>query len=357
MKKVSVIVPAYNTEKYIKECIDSVLNQSYPNIEIILIEDSSTDSTLSILKRCQNNPNIVLLENESNRGVGYSRNKGIDYANGDYLMFVDSDDILESQIVEQLVFSLEQGNANMDMCSYDTFLGRPNNYSENNSSSFEVIDVEKNRSLLDKCGGACWAKLFKRSLFDNLRFPEGIVYEDAPVTFPVMIKARFISYLDYPFYHYRFNLNGITKRSKKGPNKNILDLYFSSLLLDRNYSLVRRNNLLDDKMKELGYNILFLGALDSGFWFQMKKRKEIANSFYALANQRYGYESYQDSDYLKKRAQEVPHFRIRLQYLSIFVLKKHYCLEKSETELVSEIRKYLEGYLSKKKNKCKVKKK
>lgn len=356
MKKVSVIVPIYNTEKYIESCIDSILNQTYPNIEIILVEDKSTDSTFSYLEKYQNNSNVVLLVNDKNRGVGYSRNKGIEYSSGEYLMFIDSDDVIEQKMIEQLVYALESGKTDMSMCGYDTFFHTTIPIKKD-LSSFEVIDVESDDKLLNQCGGACWAKLFKRSLVENLRFPEGIVYEDAAFTFPAMIKSRFISFLDSPLYHYRFNLNGITKKNKKGPNRNILDLYPASLLLDRNYKLVRRNDSLDNKMRELGYSILFLGALDSSFWFQMKGRKELANSFLALANKRYGYTSHHDTSYLQEKIRTNPFLSIRIKYLDTFVFQKKLQLEKEENELMSEIRRYLEAYLSQKRNKCKVKKK
>lgn len=356
MKKVSVIVPVYNTSKYVEECVDSILNQSYSNLEVLLIEDHSSDSSLECLKKYQKDLRVVLLQNDANYGVGYSRNRGIEHATGDYLTFVDSDDVLESMAIETLVSSLEKGNTTMSMCDYDTFYGRTP-FIANHSIQSEVICLEENPNLLDKCGGACWAKLFQKSLFADFRFPEGIVYEDAPITYPVMIKAGKISFVPSSLYHYRFNLNGITKKSKKGPSRDILDIYPSALLLDKNYQLVRRNDSLDRKMKELGYNILFLGALNSGFWLQMRKRKLLANAFYSLANKRYGFTSYQDSTYLQKRVAEVPQFAIRMKYLSTFVFQKKYRLEKEESELFADIERYLEEYLSQKGNKCKVKRK
>lgn len=357
MEKVSVIVPVYNAEKYLEECVESILNQTYTNIEVILIEDYSLDSSFSILAKYQTDPRVILLHNNKNYGVGYSRNRGIDVASGEYLTFVDSDDVLEIEALEKLVFSLEKSNTDMSMCDYHTFYGKIPSMEKRNSFPFEVIDIEENPILLDKCGGACWAKLFRKSLFDSFRFPEGIIYEDAPVTFPLMIKARKIAFVNEALYHYRFNLNGITKSDKKRPNLSILDIYSAALLLDHNYQLVRRNDFLDIKMRELGYNILFLGALNSGFWFQMKKRKALANAFYALANGHYGYTSYHDSAYLERRIKEVPLFAIRMKYLSTFVFKRKFQLEKGEEEQLEEIKKYIEEYLFRKKNKCKVKKK
>ncbi len=357
MKKVSVIVPIYNTEKYVEDCISSILNQTYLNIEIILVEDCSKDSTVSVLKKYLSFSNVLFLKNDTNRGVGYSRNRGIENSSGEYLMFVDSDDVLDPTAIEQLVFALEKADVDMSMCSYDKFFRKKLWDTPESRNPFEVVDIQKDEKLLNKCGGACWAKLFKRELFEDLRFPEGIVYEDAPVTFPAMIKARFISFVDSKLYHYRFNLNGITKKNKRGPNRNILDLYQSALLLDKNYRLVRRNDILDNKMKELGYNILFVGALNSGFWFQMPSRKEVANYFYILANQRYGYHSYQDSSYLREAIHTIPHFAIRMKYLDFCVFQKKYQIYRDESEIVDKIRCCLEEYLSSSKKKCKVKRK
>lgn len=357
MRKVSVIVPVYNTEKFLKECLDSILNQTYSNIEVILVEDGSLDSSLSILKAYQKDSHVILLENRSNKGVGYSRNRGIEHATGDYILFVDSDDLLSPVAIEYLVSALEKSNTEMSMCQYQTFFHSRLLNSKNHNGSFEVMDIEKDSYLLEVCGGACWAKLWKRTLLQDIRFPEGIIYEDAPFTFPLMVKASKISFIREPLYYYRFNINGITKKNKREPNRTLLDIYPSAKMLDENYQLVRRNSALDSKMKEMGYSILFLGALNSGFWFQMKERKFLSKAFYELANRHYGYSSYQDSSYLCRRIAEVPHFSIRIRYLNTFVFSQKYQLVKEENKLLESIQNCLEDYLSGNRKKCKVKRK
>lgn len=356
MEKVSIIVPVYNVEKYLTECIESILCQTYPNIEIIMVEDKSLDKSLEVAKRYEHYSNVVLLENGENKGVGYSRNRGIRHATGNYIMFVDSDDILTPVAVEYLVKALEGGKTSIAMCQYSTFLSFPKRKVKKLIGNFEIVDLEKEDSLLGHCQGYCWNKLYKKELFEQLRFPEGICYEDVAFNYPIMIAARYISYIPEPLYQYRFNFSGITKTNKRVPNRGLLDLYAASLVLDQNYRLVRRNGLLDEKMRQIGHNTIFIASLDSSFWLSMKNKNQLSNLFLQLANLRYGYVSYHDNPVIETRAKKVPHYRIRIKYFDRFIHNKKYELVGSnELEIVQKINDCFDEEASSRSSRCKQK--
>jgi glycosyltransferase involved in cell wall biosynthesis len=109
--KVSVIVPVYNVYEYIEKCLDSLVNQTYKNIEIILINDGSTDNSLDIIKKYQKKHENIIVINQENHGQGYARNKGIEKSNGEFIMFVDSDDYVDTDIVKKLVGSIKDNDA------------------------------------------------------------------------------------------------------------------------------------------------------------------------------------------------------------------------------------------------------
>ena len=118
-RKVSIIVPVYNVEQYIGECLDSILKQTYDNLEVILVEDCSTDNTLSLCQRyAKTDARIKLLRNEKNAGVSFSRNRALEVATGDYIGMIDSDDWIEADYIERMVTALEETGADTCACGY-----------------------------------------------------------------------------------------------------------------------------------------------------------------------------------------------------------------------------------------------
>ena len=208
-KLLSVIIPVYNIEKYLSECINSVINQTYKNIEIICVNDGSTDSSPQILKNFKNIDKRIVLIEKANAGLASARNTGIEYANGDYIAFLDSDDWLELDFYEKLIKRLEQDNS--DIAIGETYYIFPdriakndwvNRYNFKSNKNFIESVIEK-QNIIYAC--ACWNKVYKSELIkkNNLIFPDGLFIEDVPFTFQTTIYAKRISLVRGAILNYR----------------------------------------------------------------------------------------------------------------------------------------------------------
>lgn len=219
---VSVIIPVYKVEHYLRECLDSVINQTYRNLEIILVDDGSPDKCPAIcdeyaLKDCR--INVV---HKENGGLSEARNKGLDLISGDYVVFVDSDDVVDSRYVEILFESLKKSCADVSVCQRIRFTTDfPINQNVTFDEDFKILSgkesVEKlylglignNDSSVDVY---VWGKLYKKELFENLRFPKGKIHEDDAVVPLLLYKANKVCILPDTLYFYRMTKNSIMRK-------------------------------------------------------------------------------------------------------------------------------------------------
>lgn len=206
---VSIIIPAYNAEKYLRECLDSAVGQTHRDIEIIVVDDGSTDSTAEIVGEYVAVDSRVKLIRQANAGLSASRNVAIDHAQGEWIMFLDSDDVLYPNSVETLC------RFNNNRLIYGGLLSgyqcEENNCSE---SRAEVLDsAELIEKVLYQTSGilptAC-GKLYHRDLFDDIRFDESLIYEDLDIFYKLADKAGRIAVTNAPIYFYRKNPDGLT---------------------------------------------------------------------------------------------------------------------------------------------------
>ena len=177
MKKVSIIVPVYNVEKYIRRCLDSLVNQTIDDYEVIFVNDGSPDNSKDIiLEYMEKYPDIIKLYDKENGGQGSARNLGIKKATGEYLGFVDSDDFVNLEMFKKMYDLAKQKKSDIVACSYKIYY--------ENSNTFEDYNLKMNNETIIEDyimeQPAIWNKLIKRELIiDNkLFFPEGIIYED-----------------------------------------------------------------------------------------------------------------------------------------------------------------------------------
>lgn len=220
--KVSVIIPVYNAEKYLKDCLDSVLNQSLKEIEIICVDDGSTDSSLEILREYKQKDNRVIVLQQENAGAGIARNKGLKIANGEYLSFLDSDDFFDNQMLKKSYCEAVKYNAEIVMFRHnrydegnDKFYSLPHMMNPNNFPRQDIFNVEdiKNNFYFFIYGWT-WDKLFKKSLIDNynLRFQTVRIYNDMFFTYSAIVVATKIRYIEDYLLTQRVNRKGsITK--------------------------------------------------------------------------------------------------------------------------------------------------
>ena len=207
---VSVITPFYNREQYIEKCINSILGQTYPHWELILIDDGSTDCTAAICtKYMERDPRIKLLTNDRNSGVAYSRNKGLDAARGEYIIFVDSDDFITSCYIEMMLQIASEQSCEMVQCKikWGCTLETPDDF-DKNAHYFMTINKDRadaSRSLQDgrdsRLGGMVCAKLYHKRLFEHVRFPLGKIHEDEAVMHRLVYEANGIASISAEMYY------------------------------------------------------------------------------------------------------------------------------------------------------------
>ena len=211
MKKVSIIVPVYNAEKYLDKCLDSLVNQTYKNIEIIVIDDKSTDNSLKVLEEYnKKNSNVVLIKNKKNMGIGYTRNVGIKKSNGDYLYFVDSDDYLDLDNIEKMMHEAQEKNSDFVICDLKR-INEQNEFLEYERIKLSGSNLKKSPYLLlDINLGPC-NKLIDKKLFDNTDlFSETLKYEDLYLMPKVIDNAKKITHIENTYYNYVIHNNSQT---------------------------------------------------------------------------------------------------------------------------------------------------
>lgn len=211
---VSVIVPVYQVEEYLARCVDSILSQTYGNLEVILVDDGSKDASGRICDDyARKDPRVRVIHKE-NGGLSSARNAGIDVARGDYLEFVDSDDWLEPDGVAVMLTAARShgvkvvvgGRWDVSAKTGDRKLGLCPEQQE------VISGVETVRRIFrwDNCDSSACDKLFHRDLFHGVRFPEGVVCEDIPVMYQIMLEAGQVAMLDRPIYNYYHRIGSIS---------------------------------------------------------------------------------------------------------------------------------------------------
>ena len=210
MAKVSVIIPVYNAEKYLGEAIESVLNQTYEDFQLLLINDASTDNSKDICKKYSKRDNrIVLLENNSeDHGPGPTRNIGLDYATGEYLYFMDADDWIEKDLLECAIERMQEMNA--DIVQFGVLSERndgdsPEHYYWRGKSLLTKDEIKKDFFHFWKENrNSLWLHLFRREAVKEIRFENIIIGEDVSYVMDALGSAEKIAYLAKALYHYRY---------------------------------------------------------------------------------------------------------------------------------------------------------
>ena len=213
MNSISVIVPIYNSEAYLNKCIDSLINQTKKDIEIILVNDGSTDASDKIIKSYKDKR--IKYYKDKNKGIGYSRNFGIDKANSKYIMFLDSDDYLDIHACEELYKKIEKDKSDVVVSD---FIKSHNGTDEIiKINDFKKTNLNKNSNILLDINLSPWNKIYSSKLIkdNNIRFPEDIKYEDVLFVLECLDKANNISKLNKALNYYIVRDNSETKTYDK----------------------------------------------------------------------------------------------------------------------------------------------
>ena len=222
MPKVSIIIPVYNVEQYLRQCLDSVINQTLKDIEIICIDDCSTDNSLAILKEYAEKDNrFIIIQQETNQGQGIARNKGLDFAGGEYIGFVDPDDWIEPNMYEELYNYAINNNADFVQCDYNRFFEESGDFKpitalrpfKKGYKNVRADNIFTYQDFREECflglWNLVWTRLYKKSLIDknHSRFSEGKYGEDKAFSIECKLSAERIYYTNKILYNYRVRAN------------------------------------------------------------------------------------------------------------------------------------------------------
>lgn len=247
MADISIIIPAYNAEKYIKKCLDSLIKQTKKEIEIIVINDGSKDNTEELIKSYTDS-RIKYYKN-TNHGIGYSRNYGIEKAKGKYIMFLDSDDYVEKDICEKLYNKAR--NDDLDVVICDFFKEFENgNIEEIHTNDFKNSSLKDNPEIITEYLSP-WAKLYSTKLLkdNNIKFVENLKYEDAPFVIETLDKAKKIGKVNDCLVHYMIHGNSETTVR----DKRVFDIL---KILDKIRKYTKNKSYLKDKIDKLTVRII-----------------------------------------------------------------------------------------------------
>lgn len=211
---ISVILPIYNVELYLKECIESVISQSYKNLEIILVDDGSTDQSPYICDEYVKIDSRIKVIHKENGGLSDARNVGIQASSGSYIALVDSDDLIAQSFIEELYEGCIKSNAMIAACAYSKFSNEDEIVCSNNQDNAQVIS---GRELIKQIylgqagefGFVAWNKLYRRDLFDSIQYPFGRIYEDTFTTYKLFLNSNQIALLNKSLYFYRIRPESI----------------------------------------------------------------------------------------------------------------------------------------------------
>lgn len=214
MNLVSVIVPAYNIEKYIGKCIECIINQTYQDLEIIVVDDGSTDGTHRICKLYASKDERVKVLHQSNGGLSRARNTGIEACSGEFLYFVDGDDLIHTDCIRRLVKIMEEEQCDIVQCGTYSFLDEmkiPKELPKEKHENFSGKEMCEYLLFGSKYGGdvtVVWDKLYKRSVFAKRRFDIGMLYEDVAIMYELLWNANKVTITNLSLAFYRSMRNG-----------------------------------------------------------------------------------------------------------------------------------------------------
>lgn len=279
MKTVSIVIPVYNVEKYLPECLDSVINQTYKDLQIIVIDDGSTDSSGKICDQYAEKDNRITVIHQENAGAANAKNTGLDNVKGEYLAFADSDDWVELNWIETLVNAMEKYDADVVECGFDNvFVNEVEEgkvYTEGEMLTTEDYFKQYNENWVSVI---FWNKLFRAELTEGIRFrKERRCIDDEFYTYKVVSNAKKMIRVSNILYHYRQR-----KSSAAHSEKNLLQITEDNLevLIERYKWIASKNKKLRNTY--LTYDVDTLMYCAKNFLFNeklIKKHKKIS-SFY-----------------------------------------------------------------------------
>ena len=246
---ISIIVPVYNVEKYLDRCIDSIINQTYKNIEIILVDDGSTDQSSIICDKYSKLDKRIKTIHKKNGGLSSARNTGLDIAKGNLLGFVDGDDYIDSNMIEELYKNIIKTKADIVICNFVRFDEEKETFNKYSKKKFIVEEKDKYNYLFNEYRIPTvvqWNKLFKKEVFKDIEYKKGKINEDEFTVCSELNNAKRISYYLEPFYHYYQRNNSIMGSYNINRFETIFEAYDSQINFFKNKSM--DNEIINTKL-------------------------------------------------------------------------------------------------------------
>lgn len=265
---ISIIIPVYKVEKYLEKCIQSVINQTYENLQIILVDDGSPDNCGKICDEYAKKDHRIEVIHKSNGGLSDARNKGLEIAKGEYIGFVDSDDYIEADMYEVLYNLLKQYNADVSICNFYTVsqekIAIKN--ADNGIKEYTRIEILKEILLDNNIQSYAWNKLYKKELFDEIKYPVGKKYEDIGTTFYLLEKCNKVVVTGKPEYYYINRQDSIVNNVTETTITDYIEL------------IMQRYDYIEENIKELSsYNKNYLKRILKTAEQDIKSLKEVGD--------------------------------------------------------------------------------
>ena len=288
--KVSVIVPVYNTEKYLKKCIDSLLNQNFEDYEIIVINDLSPGNAEKIIKS-YNDKKIVYIKNKTNKGIGYNRNLGIKKAKGEYVCFIDSDDYVKEDFISKMYNYSKENNLDLCVCDYINVDEEGNILEVFNLSNFGITNYEENNKILCKINLGPCNKLFKKDMLikNKIEFSEKLKYEDLSFVALSIKNSTKIGKINEQLNYFTVHKNSETTTR----DKRVFDIF-------KQLDIVRNEYKSGKYLDELTVSVLLNYTIQQRYQIDKDTQsKFIDDAFKYLSDNNI---DYKHSEYIKNRS-------------------------------------------------------
>lgn len=311
---ISIIVPVYKVEDYLIRCVDSITNQTYKNIEIILIDDGSPDNSGKICDELRKKDNRIVVIHKTNGGQSEARNKGLDIAKGEYIGFVDSDDYIEENMFETLLDIAEREKA-------DIVSGKIKKIFKNNK--YEIIEDHKsienysgNDALVELLKGKItdyiYNKIYKKEIWNNIRFPEGKILEDMDVMYLLIEKANKVSCTNKTEYYYVFRENSSISTINTQITYNLRDV------VNRKYDYLKLK-----KIELIDLLNIYKLSMISHYFYTLSFCKDKENYFNQDFDEEYIFFKKYFKRYKKQLYKQLS-FRKRIEINLLYISKKQY---------------------------------
>lgn len=290
MIKASIIVPVYNAEKYLDKCLNSIKQQTEPNFEAIIINDGSKDKSENIINQYLKDSRFKLISQE-NHGIGYSRNKGIKASKGKYLVFIDSDDYIEKNFLENMLNKIEKDKLDIVICDYIEENEETKTIKKISIPSFSDTTIKKSKELLVDINKSPWNKIYKKSFIKDINFPENIKYEDTLFLCQALKDAK-IGKINKPLNHYVIH----SKSETTTMNEKVFEILE---IIDKIRYFYKKEKDFKDVINKLTIQIITTYTIQQRYQTCRKTRNKFINDAFEYLEKEIP--NYKNNAYFKER--------------------------------------------------------